>query len=158
MVILPCCFVYMHISEYHVIGWHGLLRKAWVIISSCGYFLGLYKGRQAGWSWKTLVLTHTFTGIPSLPLARRLLILALVEIGLENKKREWKMLLHCYFSSLPFPPFSSQLRCYSIKEQNHPVFPWDILLQITSLHVLILSVSSAAASTKPQVSIMHFLH
>lgn len=46
-------------------------------------------------------------GIPSLPLARGLLILALVQIGLKNKKiekkkkRERKILLNV-FSSLPF--------------------------------------------------------
>ena len=52
IVLLFCDYVYFWIPC------HRLLRKAWVVIRSFGHFLGLFKGRQAGWIWKILVLTH----------------------------------------------------------------------------------------------------
>lgn len=67
--------------------------------------------------------THTVPGIPSLPLARGLLILALVQIGLKNKKGREKYYAMFFFSLLPFPPFSYHMYWNSAGERNYSSSP-----------------------------------
>lgn len=70
--------------------------------------------------WEPLVLLTHFAW--NSLFTRSLLILALVQIAMKNKKGA-KMFLYCYFSFLTLLPFTSQMSCNTLKEENCSVPP-----------------------------------
>lgn len=153
--------------------WHRLLRKAWVVIRSFGCFLGLFKGRQAGWIWKMLVLTHTHTppGIPSLqyhwPADYWFWHWCKSDWRIKKGQKNITLLFFyfvflsvCLFFCLCYPfhlSLTSYMHWNSIGDWNYSGSPQDTELQINSAHDLIIWDCRVASSIKPWLSIMRFL-
>lgn len=137
----PCCFVTLCIFEHHVMCWHGLLRKAWVVIRSLGHFLGAFKGRPAGWIWKMLVLTQAHCAWNSLWTIGQGTTDFGFDADLSEILKRKRKILQCFFFSATLSTVPSLYLQEQFCYWNHSVLPRNTLHWITQLIVLSLTLA-----------------